>query len=921
MANGIDLRVKETQVEVESLIQSLKGVSTEIINISNASKTIAQNLKNVRKPSDLVQSNAEVEKQLASLQKKLEAHEKTIQALKEKRQKSDEEIAKREADREAKRLAQIEKNAQREIKARESQVKKESDLRESLAKQRKKEEAEQERAFKNEEIRLNRTTGLYNNVQQRINELSREYNNLSVKRELGRKLTVDEEMQLGKLEGRINTYQNALKKVDGNIGKFQRNVGNYASGWNGLGNSINQLTREAPAFANSLQTGFMALSNNLPTLFDEISRVKEGIKQMNAEGKETPSLFQQLAKSIFSFQTLLSIGVTLLTLYGAELVKWVGTLWDVDKALESTAKRQEYLSTVIANGRKENRAELEGLKTKVAIINDVNKSDELRLSTARKLIEQYPSIFKNMTAEQLLLGKNADLYNGLQDAILAKIDAQEKEKNIVDLSKEKYAIDQKILATEKERIKAQGMLDAQKSSTQQQGYYEAVAQAQSRLNSITEKENALKIDSGKIQIKINDLRTEQIINEEKALLLEKENTKAIQENTQAKRENVEAIDLQSNGTDSLLDKLEAQKKMFEELRQATSVNSKEYKYWTELIKGSQTSIDLITDPSKAIKAGEGWDKSLKQMVNANEALKKSVQDSEKTIDSYLGKFKDDFISQSGFTSIFDILQNKVEGFGTNWKTTFVAIAEVAQDAYNFVNQNAQANFDVQKQNADLLRDNALAYAETEEQKMAINRQYNEELRRIKNEEAQQAKRQAIFNVIINTAQAVVSALSRNPDPTGISQITVASVIGAIGAAQIAMIASQEVPKYKNGVTNAPGGLAIVGDGGVSEFIRTPDGKIMKTPNKDTLVNLPKGTDVFKNEKDFILNNPQIANFEQKDNSMSIIRGIDGAMGKYFAKIQVNQTTIDRNGIIQWAVSQGNRSIEISNRFSSKGFQV
>jgi chromosome segregation ATPase len=64
-----------------------------------------------------------------------------------------------------------------------------------------------------------------------------------------------------------------LQRIDASVGKYNRNVGNYASGWNGLANSVNQLTREAPAFANSLNTGFMALSNNIPILADEINNL------------------------------------------------------------------------------------------------------------------------------------------------------------------------------------------------------------------------------------------------------------------------------------------------------------------------------------------------------------------------------------------------------------------------------------------------------------------------------------------------------------------------------------------------------------------------------------------------------------------------------------------------------------------------
>lgn len=57
-----------------------------------------------------------------------------------------------------------------------------------------------------------------------------------------------------------------------------------------------------------------------------------------------------------------------------------------------------------------------------------------------------------------------------------------------------------------------------------------------------------------------------------------------------------------------------------------------------------------------------------------------------------------------------------------------------------------------------------------------------------------------------------------------------------------------VPKLAHGTDSHQGGLAVVGDGVGSnagpELIRTPDGKTSLSPSKDTLVNLPKGTQVL-----------------------------------------------------------------------------
>jgi hypothetical protein len=140
-----------------------------------------------------------------------------------------------------------------------------------------------------------------------------------------------------------------LKAIDGAVGKYGRNVGNYASGWNGLANSVNQLTREAPAFANSLNTGFMALSNNIPILADEIVQLTEKNKKLADSGKPTESIFKTLIGATFSWQTLLSVGVTLLTLYGSKLIDMARGLGDVEAAMESIKKSQKESDNIITD--------------------------------------------------------------------------------------------------------------------------------------------------------------------------------------------------------------------------------------------------------------------------------------------------------------------------------------------------------------------------------------------------------------------------------------------------------------------------------------------------------------------------------------------------------------------------------------------
>ncbi|MGN8233237.1 hypothetical protein ACTHAL_001465 [Priestia flexa] len=53
-----------------------------------------------------------------------------------------------------------------------------------------------------------------------------------------------------------------------------------------------------------------------------------------------------------------------------------------------------------------------------------------------------------------------------------------------------------------------------------------------------------------------------------------------------------------------------------------------------------------------------------------------------------------------------------------------------------------------------------------------------------------------------------------------------------------------VPEYASGTEGHPGGLAILGDGGMKELYVTPTGQMGMSPATDTLMNLPRGTKVF-----------------------------------------------------------------------------
>ena len=213
----------------------------------------------------------------------------------------------------------------------------------------------------NKEVeKLNKANSLYEKVQAKLNSLQKEYRDLAAKKELGLTLTSKEEQSYNRLEKSIKKYDTILKGVDASMGKYQRNVGNYSSAFNPLQNSINQLTREMPAFANSVQTGFMAISNNLPIFFDSMGQIIRQNKELQAQGQPTQSVLKQMAGALLSWGTALSVGVTLLTVYGAEIWNSISgskareeQLQKEKEALEKKAQAEDEARTKLASYQSE----------------------------------------------------------------------------------------------------------------------------------------------------------------------------------------------------------------------------------------------------------------------------------------------------------------------------------------------------------------------------------------------------------------------------------------------------------------------------------------------------------------------------------------------------------------------------------------
>lgn len=182
------------------------------------------------------------------------------------------------------------------------------------------------------EIRAIKTlTPAYDSLKRRYNDISRAIIELSVTGEKGTE-------SFKSLSAEATVLRARLDEAEQGAGRFQRNVGNYKSAFDGLGVSVLQVTRELPAFTVSANTGFLAISNNLPMLFDELQKINKENAKLASEGKKGESALKQLGGALLGWQTALSIGITLLTIYGGKIVNVISSLFEQKDAFEENTE-------------------------------------------------------------------------------------------------------------------------------------------------------------------------------------------------------------------------------------------------------------------------------------------------------------------------------------------------------------------------------------------------------------------------------------------------------------------------------------------------------------------------------------------------------------------------------------------------------
>lgn len=228
------------------------------------------------------------------------------------------------------------------------------------------------------------------------------------------------------VSGFVKDLNTAEKKADQFGKKVPAALNNTSKGFNSLDKSVGAANSTAMEFNRIIQDapfGMMGIGNNIQQLTANFGQLKN---QTGSTGAALKATFA----SLLSSGNLLALGVavatsawTFYTMSQQKANKATKEGKDVTETFASTLKK--YASELNSvnkskiDSQKTSSQEIATLNTLRSVIENETLSRGQRLKAVEKLKSQYPSYFKDISNEQLLLGNSVSLYQKLTKEIIA----------------------------------------------------------------------------------------------------------------------------------------------------------------------------------------------------------------------------------------------------------------------------------------------------------------------------------------------------------------------------------------------------------------------------------------------------------------------------------------------------------------------
>lgn len=250
--------------------------------------------------------------------------------------------------------------------------------------------------------------------------------------------------RINRLEVGLREYKKVQQDVSNNPGYIDIDTEAVTRKTNNLKMQFSQVARELPSLAMGPQMFILAISNNLPMLADAIADVRKQNELLAASGQKGVPVWKQLASAVFSWQTALVAAISLGIVFGKDIANWVKELISGKKAIDNNKEALENYKKAMLDSQQAAQEEIVQLNLLYQAAVDSSKGMNERISAVKELKKEFPQYFKNLSDEEVLVGKAADKYNELATAIMASAKAQAAKETLIKNSKEILDLESKI---------------------------------------------------------------------------------------------------------------------------------------------------------------------------------------------------------------------------------------------------------------------------------------------------------------------------------------------------------------------------------------------------------------------------------------------------------------------------------------------
>ena len=265
-------------------------------------------------------------------------------------------------------------------------------------------------AQKNGEVAAKSATGSYNQLYAQYNLIKNVLNAMSTE--------MRNAEGVGKLwEAEALRIMNAMKGMQEATGKHTLSVGDYTKAFNGLSISTQQVLREMPTLANSMQQFFIAISNNVPIFVDNLMAVQR------ATGSWVTAM-KGVLTSLFSWQTALLVVLTILPKIAQAIHNKRKAQEEDNKATKTQISLLNLLHEAMIAVQKAQAEDLSKTKTLISVMNDLNRSNEDRITAATALKKIHKEQLANYSAEEIAMGKAKTTLDDITESLKAQAQAR-----------------------------------------------------------------------------------------------------------------------------------------------------------------------------------------------------------------------------------------------------------------------------------------------------------------------------------------------------------------------------------------------------------------------------------------------------------------------------------------------------------------